>query len=305
MHMSREVIRNIVLAVELLLLGPLVGKLLTLLHAPDGGHAVTPLLSGSPALGIVLLVVVLFLASIVGILDGRAFGVRSGMAGMGCILGWAAFNTGKIEDILRDAAPLTISIKLAVEGLIISVAAVLFVRQLAMMSERDGQHGTGPGPELAISSLVRAPSLLAAGAACVGGLVGAWFVAFHGAKGQTLFAGLIGGIVAGGMAAVISAGSESKSGARTVDPVISACMGLGLASVVAPFSIAFLSGSDPLASALAGKMFPLGHLSGLDWAAGALVGIPIGLGWAGAHTAQDPKQDGVAMDAPAHIAAQR
>lgn len=298
--MSREFIRNIVLTLQLILLGPLVGGLLTMLRAGDGGSATTPLLSSTPALGLILLVVVCVLSVIIGLVDGRVFGVRSGMGGMGIILGWAAFNTGRTEDLLRINAPMTVSIKLAVEALIISIAVVWFVRQLAVMTERAEQTATPQkGPELAVASIARAPSLMAAGAACVGGLVAAWFVAFHGAKGQTMFAGMVGGIAAGAFAAIISAGSESKSGERTVDPVISACLGMALASIAAPFSIAFLSGSDPLASALAGKLFRLGHLNGLDWAAGALVGIPVGLGWAGAHAQHATSEAVTSTDATA------
>jgi hypothetical protein len=282
--MSREFIRNIAVTLQLILLGPLVGGLLTMLRAGDGGTSVSPLLASSPALGLILLVVISVLAAIIGLVDGRVFGVRSGMRGMGIILGWAAINTGRTEDILRINSPMAVSIKFAAESLVISIAVVWFVRQLAVMTERAERTATGEkGPELAVASMARGPSLMAAGAACVGGLVGAWFAAFHGAKGQTLFAGMIGGIAAGAFAAIVSAGSESKSGQRTVDPVISACLGMALASVVAPFSIAFFNGPDPLANALAGKLFRIGHLNGLDWAAGALVGIPVGLGWAGAH----------------------
>jgi hypothetical protein len=298
--MSREFIRNIAVTLQLILLGPLVGGLLTMLRAGDGGTSISPLLSSSPAMGFILLVVVCVLSVIIGLVDGRVFGVRSGMRGMGIILGWAAIHTGRTEDILRINAPLMVSIKFAVEALILSIGVVWFVRQLAVMTDRAERLASPEkGPELAVASIARGASLMAAGAACIGGLVAAWFAAFHGAKGQTLFAGMVGGIAAGAFAAIVSAGSESKSGERTVDPVISACLGMALASVVAPFSIAFLSGPDPLASALAGKLFRLGHLNGLDWAAGALVGIPVGLGWAGAHAQHGELATNSATPAPA------
>ncbi|GMV27743.1 MAG: hypothetical protein AMXMBFR58_37740 [Phycisphaerae bacterium] len=270
-------LRNLTLVVQLFAIGPLVAGAITLLRAADGGNAVTPLLSESPLMGALAGLLVVAGACVIGLVDARFFGARSGLAGAGVVLGWAALYSGRTEDLLRLYPAGWVSAAMMIEGLVASAAVIWSVQRMA----RAASAGTASGTDrTAWRTLVSQTSILAVVAGVVAGGVVAYFVAFYGSKGQTLFAGSMAGIAAGAAAAVVSAGSDGSK--PVADPVFSAAVAMALLAVIGPATIVGLH-SDPLGSALAGTLRPLGHLNAFDWTGGALMGIPIGLGWAGAH----------------------
>ncbi len=142
-------------------------------------------------------------------------------------------------------------------------------------------------PALHFRTFLRPTSMLAIGAATIAAGLVAWLMAFHGAKGQTLFAAFLGGIAAGAAAAIVSAGSSDSQDDVPADPVLSASLGMVLLAVIAPLAAVIIHGvpgSKALDSAImTGNLFHLSHIGALDWAFGALMGVPVGLGWAGAH----------------------
>ena len=285
-RVSTELLRNGLFFIEALAIGPLVGGILTMLRSVDGGPAVTPLLSSTPGIGALAGFVILVAASVVGMLDGRFFGPRSGLAGAGVILAWAAMYTGRTDELLRVHSGTELMTRFAVEGIVACIVVVWTVQRIIRNPLHDGSNTAA-----SLKTLFRGSSMVAAlGAAVAGGVV-AWLTAFHGAKGQTLFAAVLGGIAAGAAAAIVSAGADSKDEQRPADPVLTAALGLMVLAIVGPFTILILKAPLPSA-AFTGELFrrSIAQVHAFDWAAGALIGIPMGLGWAGAH-AQAPLSD--------------
>lgn len=298
-HFNKELVRNVVLVIELFAIGPLLGNLLTFLRSTDGGPAITPLLNSTPLTGLLIGLVVLAGAALVGVVDARIFGARSGLGGAGIMFGWAALHTGRTEDLLRVYSSTDLIPRLCAEGIVCGLALLWIVRRIIVQAppaHDPGSQGSAGDPiEAGWSSLIRPSSLVAALAAMVGAGVAAWLVAFHGSKGQTIFATFIGGIAAGAASAVVSAGGDSKDAKRPVDPVLSACLGMVILGILAPLTLLVLKSSAPSA-AFSGELFrrSLAQIHAFDWAAGALLGIPVGLGWAGAHAQAPSRENAVA-----------
>jgi len=108
-------------------------------------------------------------------------------------------------------------------------------------------------------------------------------------KGQTLFATFLGGIAAGLAGAYVA--GMMKISIR----VTTAMLGAVLVGVVAPIVAYVLHGKGILDAAYADKLLAAARPVSLDWASGALLGVPIGLSWGGVVTdvrALEHYQDG-------------
>jgi hypothetical protein len=118
---------------------------------------------------------------------------------------------------------------------------------------------------------------LAAGVVAAG--VAGWLFAPESLKGQTFAAA-----AAGGMFGALAL----KMAARTVKPLwvfvgvaVLACAGPAVAAVYYGTGTGIVR---PVYAGLHGGVLPLVRILPLDWLAGALVGVPIGLSWGGAMT---------------------
>ncbi len=279
-----ELYRNIALVVQIFAIGPLVGSLLMFLRATDGGPGVTPLLNSTPVVGAIIGAAILLAACVVGLIDAKLFGTRSGLAGAGVILAWGAWHTARTEDLLRVYPRSQIVSRGVFEALIAAIVIVWLVNTMARMAMASAEgSGNAPIPQTGLAALTRPHVLLAAFASLVAAGVVGWLVAFHGAKGQTLFAGAMGGIAAGAASAIVSAGADHSSASdhRPVDPVLPAVLGMAVLGVLTPLSMLVFHASPFVANLPGG--FRLAQMHAFDWAQGALIGIPVGLGWAGAH----------------------
>ncbi|HRJ50248.1 MAG TPA: hypothetical protein PKU91_06925 [Phycisphaerales bacterium] len=283
--------RNTALVLELLAVGPLAGGAVTFLRASDGGLAVTPLLNNSPVLGLVVGVFVILAAAAVGMIDTRYFGPRSGIVGAGIVFAWASLYSGRVDDLLRTTAPSQVTIMLAIEGVLAAVVMVLLTHRLTLVrwAESPPDNSTASRRSMVPRGLFTPGALACVAAAAVAGGFMAWLVTFHAAKGQAVFGASAAGIAAGALAAIVSANTTAGRKDPPVDPVLTAMLGMGVLAMVSPVTISMLH-SDPLASIRTGSLFRLGLLNSFDWMAGAMIGIPIGLGWAGAHTHSPARQ---------------
>jgi len=114
---------------------------------------------------------------------------------------------------------------------------------------------------------------LALAAAAVGAAIGAWFVGAEMVKGQMFAAA----VVAGLLAAV-----AGRLSSQSISPVWF-FGGLMVVAVAGPVIATFVHAGTlgPTRAAVSGKLFALARPMPLDWIAGAFVGIPLGLWWAG------------------------
>lgn len=284
--MLQSFLRWVIPLAGLLVVGPIAGMCTSGLRLADGGSSATLLVSTSPGTGILLGAAAIALATIVGCVGSRLISVPYGLFSAGLTLSWASWGTGNIDLIVRSyqsGAPLW---RLAIEGAIVGALGIGACKLILMAAKKppalpQGTVGTwGRGDEN--PWLTRGKAL---GACLVAAGVVAWLVALESTKGQTFAAAAVAGMA--GAAAM-------KMTARHATPLIVfgvvailACAGPAAAAVY------YGSGSGivrPVYAGTAGSLMPFARILPLDWLAGALVGVPIGL--SGGNAVTDPHHRG-------------
>ena len=260
----------------LLAVGPIAGWLTYSLRAPDGGPETTLLLSSSMSKGLAVGVGVVLLAILTGAAIARLVAPRSGLFSAGLVLVWGAWGLGRVDQVLaripQKQTLYTISIEAAVVGLLAVVGAIVILR-IRPMVELHAVAADHPAhadePTKLVDSSTPAAFIAAAAAAALAG----WLLAQDTLKGQTFAAAVVGGVfaaVAGRMA------SQRVSAAVFI-------AGIAALAVVSPTLATFMHPSSlgPANAARAGTLLALARPLPLDWLAGAFVGVPLGLAWAG------------------------
>ncbi len=256
--------------------GPLAGYLTASLRTPDAGKGASLLITATPMQGIIAGVVAMGLALGVGALGARLVGRRAGMFSAGLVLAWAAMNTGRVDTILGRTQSGASLQTIALEGVLVGAMGLAVVLVIFMIPERHlgtkaapHQHVLPPEP----TKLLDATAPIALAAAAVAGAVSCWVIAQSTLKGQTFAAATIAGVFAAAAGRVAS---------QRVSPAIFVAGIAILASVSPALATVVHSGSDGvLRAAIAGRLFALARPLPLDWLAGAFLGVPIGLTWAG------------------------
>jgi hypothetical protein len=195
-----------------------------------------------------------------------------GFFSAGLTLAWAAWGTGDIDAIVRSyqsGAPLW---RLAVEGALVG-ALGLGACWLILKAARPE---TRPATVLE-DDLVWATRGKAFGACLAAAGVAAWFFAPDSLKGQSFAAAAVAGML-GALA--------MKLAARTAPPLIVFGV-VGVLACAGPAAAAIYYGTGsgivrPIYAGVTGSFLPLVRILPLDWLAGALVGVPIGLSWGAA-----------------------
>ncbi|MHC4976041.1 MAG: hypothetical protein ACYTF7_05475, partial [Planctomycetota bacterium] len=194
-----------------------------------------------------------------GMVSSRLLGLQWGMWNAGVVVAWIASSvtTGDLLRLTRDEGVLRV--------LLLESAGVLIlggVLMIALTRAARGQRARltrGSFGELA-------PSLIAS--LCVCGVV-VWMVAREGVAGQLLWA-CSGGALAGGLVGCVIWTRAAPIGLVLVPPV------LGL-SVLLIRTIVGVEGQ--VEAAMAGTMWPVLTPTPLQWLAGALLGVPVGMSW--------------------------
>lgn len=258
----------------LLIVGPLAGMCTAGLRLADGSDRATLLVSTSPMLGLVLGAIAIGLAAVVGMAAARLINASYGFFSAGLTLAWAAWGTGDLDAIVRSYQAATPLWRLAAEGAIVGAMGVgacwLILKAAKPHGHTDVAHEGENQWMLRGRGL--AACLVAAGAA-------GWLFAPESLKGQTFAAAAFGGMF--GAVAL-------KMTARGLTPLM-VFVGVAVLATAGPavasFYYAPASGFVKAVYAGApGGALPLVRILPLDWLAGALVGVPIGLSWGGAMT---------------------
>jgi hypothetical protein len=282
--MLYSVLRYVIPFSAILVFGPLACHFTAALRGVDGGNQASLLLSSMPMQGVIAAVIAFAIALIPGVLGALCVGNRSGLFSAGFVLAWAAWGTGQSDQILMRAmdkgltgSPLG---ALALEGLIVGVLGVatawVIMRTPTMRSAlpevRDpahAHHHLPREPHGIVDSTL--PAALATSA--IVGAVAIWVIAQETLKGQTLGAAVLAG--------VLGAAGGRMASQRVTGVVFVA--GLAILAAVGP-AIAMMIHKTPIGAvhaAQAGKLFFLARVLPLDLMAGAFVGVPFGLIWAG------------------------
>jgi len=299
--MLEAALRWIIPLAALLILGPMAGLLTAALHAPDGSTHSTILLNQTPLLGLVAVAAAFALATLAGVISSRLHGPSAGLFTAGLVLAWSAWGTGNIDQILRRTQSGSIFWTLAIEGAIVGVLGCLAAAVILACARRPAND---VAPETASPGLLggiirqfrdiagppgdgddeNAKRLAAAGVAFILALgaaaIGAWLLARESLKGQTLAAAVVAGVLAAG----IGHAGDQRARATLFFAV------LAILAIAAPLAAA-LKYSDPagaVRAAYASSLLPLARIMPLDWIAGAFLGIPIGISWAGSMLEKHP-----------------
>lgn len=272
--MMQSLLRWVLPLTGLLVVGPLAGLCTAGLRLADGSDRATLLVSTSPLSGLVLGVAAIALATMVGVAASRLINMSYGFFSAGLTLAWAAWGTGDIDAIVRSSQSGSPLWRLAAEGAVVGALGVGACWLILKAARHVGEKST---PEF--DEQVWMTRAKAFGACFLAAAVAAWFFAPDSLKGQSFAAAAVAGM-AGSLA--------MKIAARSATPLIVFAV-VGVLACAGPAAAAIYYGSGngiirPLYTGVTGSFLPLVRILPLDWLAGALVGVPIGLSWGGAMT---------------------
>ncbi len=267
---TRSLIVNwIVAGIALLGIGPIAGAAAAVMRSPEGSADTTALLSSAPVTGIVMAAIGLALAGIWGLIVKPLAGARMALACSGMVLLWSARKFGRPDVMIREAAESGTMFKLALEGAVVGLGVVVIAMLITRKPDLTSKSGHPAGGRSHTKPDIKAIALGTVVMIAVGGLV-AMIVARTGQYGQTV-------------AAAIAAGVAGAAAARTVShvaPTWAFFAGGAILAGVGPIIANQLAGAGLREALYVGELFPLAHLSPFDWAAGLLIGVPMGDAWA-------------------------
>lgn len=284
--LTRITLRWVFTLASLFVVGPIASRMTATLRAADGSIHTSLLVSDAPVTGALIALGVFALTGLIALPAARIFGPRFAMR-MACFcIAWASWTTGTTDEIIRSLRGTSPMTTLALEGalvLVLSLALILAILRFGKVQDHgpDGRDIRG-GHDVLSRSLagMRQPRAIASLLASIalGGLV-AWVFAIEPNKGQAVFAAFMGGIAAGAGAHLASL---ALPGENDAPPVLAPFLGMLILAVASPLAASALlaNGTTLLEAVYAERLFALAHVLPLDFAAGALLGVPIGLAWA-------------------------
>lgn len=269
--MLQSIVKWVWILACMLALGPIAGKLTGGLRASDGGRDVSLLLCATPAKGLIAGAAGFGLALAGGAIGAWLAGRRTGFMCAGLVLVWSAWNLGRVDAILGRTLTGATLYTLALEGIMLAVAGVGLGFAI-MMTPRLG-WGVRPGHHEEPSSI----DLTAPGAMLASMLVSAvavWIIAADTLKGQTIAATVIAGVFAAASGRVVS---------QRVTPVVF-IGAMGVLCACGPALATVVHGARTVDAAMAQRLLAIARPMPMDWIAGAFLGVPMGLAWAGSMT---------------------
>ena len=265
--MAESALRWTFSILAIFLVGPLLALLVHGMRAVDGSRDLSLLISSSPAKGLVIGSCIIVAAGIFGMMAAKVVTRGTGMASAGLIVVWSAWQLGTVDHIVRSN-PGNSLLKLAIEGLIVGLVAVVIAGFIDIMAKgsKEKLKTVFAMPDSAFFASIVAGVL-------VGGTV-AWFVGYQTLKGQALFAAFIGSIGAGA-AAQLTAMMLGKD-ARPIAGFLS----IAVLAAVGPIVAMYWHGDVQMAvragpNGFFGAAVPVS----LDWVVGMLLGVPVGQAW--------------------------
>ncbi|HED54149.1 MAG TPA: hypothetical protein ENJ00_08105 [Phycisphaerales bacterium] len=257
--MSRPIRTLLALAFAFLVLGPVAGLLVGSLRGTDGGTQATLFVGQSPVQGVLAGLGVFVLATVAGIVGGRAAGLNIALMSAGLVFSWAAWLSGRIDEIV-EVSRVSPMQPLIAEGAFVALMLVGMVALTRRFAPFEPDPETEVGPSAVAVALVAGLAISSAAA---------WLIAIEPLKGQTIGAAAVAGLVGAATARLVFL----RLPGWTVIALPAALAILG------PLATQAIAGDGYVRDVFGQTLFHLGWIMPMDWAAGALIGIPIGLAW--------------------------
>ncbi|MBU6412982.1 MAG: hypothetical protein KGS45_05875 [Planctomycetes bacterium] len=275
--MLKNVLAWVCTVVAVFALGPLVTYPMKRLHALDGSADVTLLVNRSPMLGIGLLALLLIAMVGAGLVVGRIVNKPTGMASAWLIAAWGAWRLSTVDKVFAATGGSgNVMWLLAVEGLIVAGAGVLLT---AVLRGDEGEKEQSVGAKF---KAIRQPALWAGViAGVVVGGIAAHVVGYQPLKGQAFAAAAIGSIGAAAAAhlTMLMLKKDPSPLAGAISIMLLAATGPIVAQLVYGNGLAAALRAGPGLTGGGGILGFCVPIS-LDWLGGMLLGLPIGEGWA-------------------------
>ena len=281
--MIKPILRWTYILACLLVIGPAAGGLAKFVSDGQGGHACSLLVGDTPLAGAMIGLAVVAIAAVAGLIAARLFSLGTGLAMAGVVFGWTSWHLGTVESIIRATGGEVELLHVAAEGLLLTFASA-GIAHLATLAAAASQPAVASKPGTRLESmLVKTADRPALGVTVAAAVIGAGaafaaasLVCLSGLKGQSLMGAVVAGIACGMVACYVAGAAKV-----TLHPTAPA-LGMLLAAVAAPVAARFMHGNDLLAVLYADRLLAAARPLPVDWAAGALLGVPVGMGWAGA-----------------------
>lgn len=246
-------------------LGPALTLAMGGVRGGDGGTDATFLLTANPGAGVFAMALALGIAGVVGVASAKFLGVNAGLGAFAMTLIAPAMRLGELVPILRWAESPGAFRVMAIEGVVLAISAAVVALLIERVSRSSAESREPGAPKL-----LSMDSAIALGVALAAGALAAWVIAREPTKGQSIFAGVAAGI-GGGAAGRIVANRA---------PLAALALGVMLVGVLGPVLGMTMAGSDALRAAYEVRLPALSHPIPIDWLAGSMLGLPLGLSWA-------------------------
>jgi len=274
----------------LCIVGPAAGALTGALRASDGSHAASPLFCTSPGIGLAAGLGALGLALVMGLLAAKLVNVAAGFTAAGLVMAWAAWQTGDVDDMIRTAQSGGPLLSQAAEGVLFGALGILLAAGLFAWGRAEQAADRPQGPvhaDLAVAQKVAQTfasvlirifkgkgGMAVLPVAVIAGAAAGWFIGVNPHKGQAVFAAIAAGVLGGAAGRLVDFEVSLPS---LMLPIVA----LAVLGPLTGFAFAGGGGAQVVHAAYKGTLFPLANITALDWIAGALLGIPMGVAWAG------------------------
>lgn len=265
--MNRTVTRWVLLLAAFWVLGPVALMIMEGVRAPDGGPQASLLLAESPMRALAAAAAVFVIAGIAGVIGGRLFGVRTGFFSAGLVLVWPAWELGTVLGIVRREQSVSAFASLRLEGVLVALATIAAGFAIGRFSR---EAPAAPAGKPAIRAKFAAGDFMGPGAGLIAGAVAATACARTEMPGQAIAAAFAAGVLGALVAAMLSVHLRPAW----------VLAGLALLAFIGPASGAMIDGSQAVAHLYSGTITPLARLTPMHWAAGLMLGVPIGCSWA-------------------------
>ena len=239
-----------------------------------GAFGPSVLQAESVAAGLGAILLSLVVATVLAIIVARVCNTAVGLFALGGALFGLAWRTENVEELAKAGGSLTlVAVETALWAVLVLIATTIVFRLGGRLDDVEpDEGGRTPHPLLSLEALKCA-------AAGVLVLPVVWLLAQSADKGQ-----VIGSVFCGGMAA----GLVGRLLSQHVQPVVIFAAVVLFGAIGHAIGVAMLT--EPLIEALRAQTIP--HFSRpmpADYAAGALMGVAVGIGWAKSFMHHDEK----------------
>ncbi|MDP7029714.1 MAG: hypothetical protein QF733_05780 [Phycisphaerales bacterium] len=236
-----------------------------MLLAPDGSLGPTMLQAVSPAAAAIGMLAATAVAGFIAVGVARMESALSGLAVMGAGMCWWATSLSGIRGTLLEGSAALIAADGMVWTLVVLVLTwLVLTRGQPVPNVHPERVGESPDPLRSVDAL----RMLACGLVA---LPVVWLIAVNDLRGQAVMAAVLGGM---------AAGIVGRMAAPHVQPMILPA-GVVLAGTAALWVTGTMLPEDVAVAWARGDVPNLARLTPIDWAAGALLGTPLGFGWGG------------------------